>query len=94
MVKSMRNIKKNNLDKYIGETIQLKIPSTKYSTWRWIIRKRQDGRYIVRHPKIGVKIKDLNIHNISDYGEETLLPKGATVFGNPRRKTRKNKKSF
>jgi len=89
----MRNKKpKQNLDKYIGETIYLTIPSVKYPTWRWIIRKREDGRYIVRHPKIGVKIRDLNLHNMNDYGEEILLPKGSTVFGNPRSKTRKTRK--
>ena len=90
----MRNKKtKQNLDKYVGETIYLTIPSVKNATWRWIIRKREDGRYVVRQPKIGVKIRDLNLHNMNDYGDETLLPKGSSVFGNPRSKTRKTRQT-
>ena len=37
---------------------------------------KKDGRYIVRNPKIGVKIKELKLHRNSDYGKDTLLPKG------------------
>lgn len=83
--------KKSNLDKYIGQTIYVIIPSNKYPTWRWIVRKREDGRYIVRNPKIGVKIRNLYLHKNSDYEKETLLPKGSKVFGNPHRKSRKMK---
>lgn len=38
---------------------------------KWIIRKRDDGRYIVRTPKIGVLIRE------QDFGKETLLPKNS-----------------
>jgi len=42
---------------------------------KWIARKRDDGRYIVRTPKIGVLIRD------PDYGKETLLPKNSKASG-------------
>jgi hypothetical protein len=52
MRKSLRHKRENNLDKYIGKTIYLIIPLVKYPTWRWIVRKREDGRYIVRNQKL------------------------------------------
>jgi hypothetical protein len=42
---------------------------------RWIIRKRDDVRYIVRTLKIGVLIRDLNLKKDKDFSKETLLPK-------------------
>ena len=38
---------------------------------KWIVKKRDDGLYIVRTPKIGVLIRD------QDFGKETLLPKNS-----------------
>jgi hypothetical protein len=35
------------------------------------------GRYIVRTPKIGVLIRDLNLKRDKDFGKETLLPKNS-----------------
>ena len=68
------------MDKYIGKVILVNLPNTKRSQYRWIVRKRDDGRYIVRTPKIGVLIRELNLKRNKDFGKETLLPKNS----NPR----------
>ena len=65
------------MDKYIGKVILVNLPNTKLSQYRWIVRKRDDGRYIVRTPKIGVLIRDLNLKRDKDFGKETLLPKNS-----------------
>ncbi len=44
---------------------------------KWIIRKRDDGRYIVRTPKVGVLIRELKLKRDKDFGKETLLPKNS-----------------
>ena len=44
------------MDKYIGKVILLYLPNNKRPRYRWIVRKRDDGRYIVRAPKIGILI--------------------------------------
>ncbi len=59
------------MDKYIGKVILVNLPNNKRPRYRWIVRKRDDGRYIVRTPKIGVLIRD------QDFGKETLLPKNS-----------------
>ena len=58
------------MDKYINKTILVNLLNTKWHQYRWII----DGRYIVRTPKIGVKLRELNYHRNMDYVNETLLP--------------------
>ena len=65
------------MDKYIGKVILVNLPNTKRSQYRWIVRKRDDGRYIVRTPKNGVLIRDLNLKRDKDFGKETLLPKNS-----------------
>jgi hypothetical protein len=65
------------MDKYIGKVILVNLPNTKRSQYRWIVRKRDDGRYIVRTPKIGVLIRELNLKRNKDFGKETLLPKNS-----------------
>lgn len=52
------------MDKYIGKVILVNLPNNKRPRYRWIIRKRDDGRYIVRTPKICVLIRDLNLKEI------------------------------
>ncbi len=52
------------MDKYIGKVILDNLPKVDY-------QKKDDGRYIVRTPKIGVLIRD------QDFGKETLLPKNS-----------------
>jgi hypothetical protein len=63
-------------DKYIGKVELVKLPNNKRPRYRWIVKKRDDGRYIARAPKIGVLIRDLNKKFDWDYNSEHLLPKG------------------
>ena len=63
---------KNEFDKYIGKVILVNLPRH-----RWIVRKRDDGRYIVRTPKIGIRIGELDLLRNDDFGKETLLPKNS-----------------
>jgi hypothetical protein len=62
------------MDKYIGKVILVVLPKVKYPRYRWIVRKREDGRYIVRVPKIGVLLRELKLKRKKDYGKEILLP--------------------
>lgn len=55
------------------------LPNNKRATWRWIVRRRDDGRYIVRNPKIGVLIREFSLKRDADFGPETLLPIGASA---------------
>ena len=64
---------KNKFDKYIGKVILVDLPNTKRARHRQIVRKRDDGRYIVRTPKIG----ELGLLRNDDFGKETLLPKNS-----------------
>ena len=65
------------IDKYIGKVILVNLPNNKRPRYRWIVRKRDDGRYIIRTPKIGILIRDLNLKRDKDFGKETLLPKNS-----------------
>ena len=73
-------MEKTNFGHYVGKVILVNLPNNKRSSYRWIVRKREDGRFIVRTPKVGVLLRDLNKKRESDYGKETLLPKGATIW--------------
>jgi len=55
------------------------LPNNKRARYRWIVRKREDGRFVLRTPKDGVLVRDLNKKRDSDYGKETLLSKGASI---------------
>lgn len=66
-------------DRYIGKVILVSFPNTKNPRYRWIVRKREDGRYIVRAPKINVAIRDLNLKREKDFGKEVLLPVGCKL---------------
>ena len=68
------------MDKYIGKVILLYLPNNKRPRYRWIVRKRDDGRYIVRAPKIGTLRKDINLKRNSDFNKETLLPKNSKIY--------------
>ena len=73
-------IKKNNFSHYIGKVILIELPNNKRPRYRWIVRKREDGRFIVRTPKDTTLVRDLNKKRDTDFGKETLLPKGSTIF--------------
>ena len=47
-------------DKHIGKVELVDLPNNSRPRYRWIVKKRDDGRYIARAPKIGVSIRDLD----------------------------------
>ena len=77
---SKKNTSKNRFDYYINKVILVNIPNVKRPRYRWIVRKRSDGRIVVRVPKNNVLVRNLNDKNISDFGEESLLQKGASIY--------------
>jgi hypothetical protein len=79
-------------DNNIGKVVLVELPNNKRPRYRWIVRIREDGRYIARSPKIGVLIRDLNKKLDKDYNSEHLLPKNFTYW-KPFSKTKSNKKS-
>ena len=40
-----------------------------------------NGRYIVRIPKVGIMIRELSLKKNKDFGKETLLPKNSKPRG-------------
>lgn len=80
------------MDKSIGKMVLLNLPNTKRPQYRWIVRKREDGRYIVRVPKVGVLLRNLHLKRDYDYRKESLLPNGSKLW--KKTKTLKVKKKF
>ena len=78
-------------DKYVGKVMLVNLPNNSRPRYRWIVSKRDDGKYIVRTPKIGVLIRDLNKKRNTDYGKEHALPKGFTFWNVKRNSTSRNK---
>jgi hypothetical protein len=76
------------LDYYVGKVLRVEIPGVNLIRYRYIVGKREDGRYIVRAPKPNVSIKDLVLLRNIDYGKETLLPIGSKILKSGR-KTRR-----
>jgi len=72
--------KTQNFDKYIGKIVYLKLPKNKWQKKFWIVRKNENGKYIIRSPKIGVLLNDLNKLRDSDYGPEKLMPIGTKIL--------------
>ena len=68
------------IGRYIGKVVLVKLPKNDQPRYRWIVRKRDDGRYIVRTPRTGVLIRDLDFKRNSDFGREALLPLGSTKY--------------
>lgn len=67
-------------DKYVGKVVLVKLPNNRRPRYRWIIKKRDDGRYIARSPKIGVLVRDLHKKRDKDYNSEHLLPKNFSFW--------------
>ena len=80
-------------DKYVGKVILVNLPNNSRPRYRWIVSKRDDGKYIARTPKIGVLIRDLNKKRDTDYGMEHVLPKGFTFWNVNRNFTSKKSKN-
>ena len=80
------------MEKSIGKVVLLHIPNTKRPQYKWIVRKRDDGRYITRSPKRGVVLNKLQLKRDCDYNKEVLLPIGSKLYSRP--KTSKGKKKF
>ena len=68
-------------DTRIGTVQKVYLPDRIRPVYRWVVKKRADGRYIVRAPKRGVLIRILNNMNENDFNAEKLLPKN-TSFEN------------
>jgi hypothetical protein len=77
-------------DPYVGKVLLVDLPGTKRRRYRWFVKKREDKRYIVRAPKVGVKISNLTRKRNTDFGKETLLPLGAKPHSHLTRTTRKH----
>ena len=78
--KRTRKTNKKNFDKYIGKVVYLKLPKNKWHQIFWIVRKNENGRYIIRSPKIGVLLNDLNKLRDSDYGPEKIMPLNTKII--------------
>ena len=88
------------MEKNIGKVAFIHIPNTKRPQYRWIVKKRDDGRYVTRVPKVGVLLRELKLKRDSDYGKEILLPIGSKPYTSSKvtkakrkfkNKTKKNK---
>ena len=73
-------------DKYVGKVIRVYLPNTKRPKYRWFIKKREDGRYVVRAPKRGVYFRDLDKKREKDFNKEQLLPMNTLFTLNKTRK--------
>ena len=62
-------------DRYVDKVVLVNLPNNLRPRYRWIVRKRDDGRYVARAPKIGVLIRDLKKKLDNDFNSEHLLPK-------------------
>ena len=80
------------MDNNIGKVVLISLPNNKRPQYRWIVRKREDGRYVTRIPKVGVLLKNLKLKRNNDFGKETLLPIGSKPFTSL--KITKEKKKF
>ena len=69
-----------NFGHYVGKVILVNLPNIKRPRYRWIVRKRDDGRFIVRTPKDSVLVRDLSLKRENDFGKESLLPKTASIY--------------
>ena len=80
-------------DKYVGKVLMVQLPNNVRPRFRWIVRKRDDGRYIARAPKIGVLIRDLDKKLDKDYNSEQLLPKNFSFWKSITQKSKQSKKN-
>ena len=76
-----------------GDIVFVKMPNVQKPQRRWIIRKTDNDRYVVRAPKINILIKNLKYKRESDFGDEMLLPLGSIIdpYGKTKKRKHKNK---
>lgn len=79
-------------DKYVGKVVLVNLPNNVRPRYRWIVSKRDDGKYIARAPKIGILIRDLNKKRENDYGSVHTLPEGFTFWNGSLVRSKKIKK--
>lgn len=79
-------------DKYVGKVLMVQLPNNVRPRFRWIVRKREDGRYIARAPKIGVLVRDLDKKLDKDYNSEQLLPKDFSFWRSLSKDTKSKRK--
>ena len=80
-------------NKYIGKVVFVNLPGVSRPRMRWVVRINENGKYVLRAPKVGVMVRNLQMHRDEDFGPETILPKGASFF-NSKGKSKKSKKGF
>jgi hypothetical protein len=82
-------------DEYIDKLEFVKMPNVQKPQWRWILRKTDNNRFIVRAPKTNILIKNLKYKREKDFKDEMLLPLGSIIdpYGKKTRKWKKNKKN-
>ena len=78
-MKDYKGGKKQNFDKFIGKVVQLKLPKNSKIRYFWIVRKK-DNRYIIRSPKIGILLNDLDKLRDKDFGPEKIMPLGTKII--------------
>ena len=66
-------------DEYIDKLVFIKMPNVQKPQWRWILRKTDNNRFIVRAPKINILIKNLKHKREKDFKDEMLLPLGSII---------------
>jgi hypothetical protein len=82
----------------VGEVPMLVFPD-KSKKYRWITKRRSDGRYLGRPIKLGVRYWDaFYLKRDKDFGKESLIPVGTKVWSHwkldpayKKRKTMKKK---
>lgn len=79
-------------DKYVGKVLLVNLPNNARPRYRWIVSKRDDGKYIARAPKIGILIRDLNKKRENDYASAHTLPEGFTFWNGSLVRSKKIKK--
>jgi hypothetical protein len=84
-------------DIHVGKVVLVNLPNNSRPRYRWIVTKRDDGRYIARTPKLGILIRDLHKKIDNDYNSEHLLPKDVSFWKakiqTKRRKVKKSNKN-
>ena len=86
----------NITKRHVGKVVLVKLPSSMRPKYRWIVRKRADGRFIARAPKMGTLIRNLDMKRGYEYGPERLLPKETKIhkwFSKSRRRRSRRSKS-